>query len=151
MRMAIYKRLGLIKVEDLDFGSILETGTGGTVVMTPTPNASCAVTGSLTHYGECQPAVFGGAGTDGAIIRIKKPPGAKLKLVGPGVDMNVTDFTIDGSPELITLTSTPGYSRYRIDSPTGIFTFRVGATLNVNANQLPGLYTGNFIVVVDYN
>ena len=33
----------------------------------------------------------------------------------------------------------------------GSETFKVGATLNVNADQAAGAYTGNFIVTVDYN
>lgn len=150
VRMAVFGDLNLTKVEDLDFGDIVETG-GGTIVMSPFPNASCTVSGSLVHTGACQPAIFGGSGDDGQIVRIKKPPSARLTLVGPGADMDITDMTIDGSPELQLIQSTPGYSRYRINSVTGIFQFRVAGTLNVGANQAPGVYTGTFNITIQYD
>ncbi|WFL78388.1 DUF4402 domain-containing protein [Altererythrobacter arenosus] len=148
--MAIFGDLNLTHLEDMDFGQIVET-TGGTIVMSPFPNASCTVTGSVIHSGVCQPASFGGSGDNGKIVRIKKPPSARLTLTGPGADMEITNMTIDGSPELQLIQSTPGYSRYRIDSVTGIFEFRVAGTLNVGANQAPGLYTGTFEITIQYD
>ena len=43
-----------------------------------------------------------------------------------------------------------GGPRFEIASNSGIFTFRVGARLNVGANQAPGVYTGTFPVTVIY-
>jgi hypothetical protein len=40
--------------------------------------------------------------------------------------------------------------RYRIDSPSGAFAFRVGGTLNVNPGQTVGVYTGSFAVQINY-
>lgn len=151
VRTAIFGDLSITHVEDMDFGDIIEDGSGGTIVMTPFPNASCTVSGTLIHTGACQPALFGGSGEDNAIVRIKKPPSATLTLTGPGNDMTVSDFQIDGSPELDLIQSTPGYSRYRINSATGIFEFRVSGTLNVGANQAPGIYTGTFEITIQYN
>lgn len=150
VRMAIFGDLSITKTEDLDFGKILAPAAG-TVVMTPTPNPSCIVTGGVTHVGACQPAEFGGAGETNRIVRIKKPSGQKITLTGPGTDMTVTNLVIDASPDLQEINVTPGFSRYRIVSSTGIFTFRFGGTLNVAANQAPGVYTGTFNITIQYN
>lgn len=54
-------------------------------------------------------------------------------------------------PDIVQVPS-PGNSppRYEIASNSGIFTFRVGARLNVGTNQAPGVYNGNFVVTVQY-
>ena len=150
VRTAIFGDLSVTKVSDMDFGDIAENG-GGTIVMVPTPNPSCNVTGAIVHTGACQPAVFGGSGDFGRIVRIKKPPSATLTLTGPRADMEISAMTINGSPELTQIQQTPGYSRFIINSPSGIFTFRVGGTLTVGANQTPGTYTGTFQIDIQYN
>ncbi|MFN2099019.1 DUF4402 domain-containing protein [Altererythrobacter sp. MF3-039] len=150
VRLAIFGELTITKVADMDFGNLVETG-GGTVVMTATSSPSCSVTGSVLHSGACQPAEFGGKGETGRIVRIKKPPSSKITLTGPGADMEIVDLIIDGSPALSLIQQTSGYSRFRIDDPTGIFDFRLGGTLNVGATQTPGVYTGTFEVTIQYN
>lgn len=150
VRTAIFGDLSITKTKDMDFGNIVET-TGGTVVMAPTPTPTCTVSGSVVQSGVCQPAEFGGKGETNRIVRIKKPPSAKITLTGPGAPMEISDVKIDGSPELNLIQETPGYSRYRIVSPTGIFIFRVGGTLNVAAGQAPGVYTGTFEISIQYN
>ena len=60
------------------------------------------------------------------------------------------NITINGDPLLIPVQSNPNWERFRIADPQGIFLFRVGGTLNVNAGQLPGVYTGTFDIRLDY-
>lgn len=150
VRIAIFGDLSITKVADMDFGRIVETG-GGTILMTATDSATCTETGNVVHSGVCQPAVFGGSGDTGRIVRIKKPPSETITITGPGADMTIDNLVIDGSPELTLIQQTPGYSRFRIDSADGIFDFRIGGTLNVGVAQTPGVYTGTFEVSIQYN
>ena len=150
VRIAIFGDLSIVKVADLDFGNIVETG-GGTVVMTADASATCTSSANIVQTGVCQPAEFGGSGETGRIVRIKKPSSNRITLTGPGADMDIDDLVIDGSPELTLIQATSGYSRYRIDSASGIFAFRLAGTLNVGVAQTPGTYTGTFQVDIQYN
>ena len=150
VRIAIFGELTITKVNDLDFGNIVAP-VAGTIVMTATDSATCTESAGIVHSGVCQPAEFGGKGENGRIVRIKKPPSNQITLTGPGADMTITNLVLDGSPELTLIQATNGYSRFRIDSSTGIFDFRLGGTLNVGANQAPGVYTGTFQVDIQYN
>lgn len=141
--------LTITKVSDLDFGDLVVT-TAGTVVMTPTPTASCTTTGGVIHNAECQPAVFGGSGRLLQRVRIRRPNGRIITLTGPGADMTVTNITFNGDPSLLHVQSNPNWERYLILSPDGSFVFRVAGTLNVNANQAPGVYSGTFDIRLDY-
>ncbi len=148
-RVGVIEPLSITKLADLDFGNIFGP-SGGTIVLTPTPTANCTTTGGIVHSGTCQPAVFGGSGPTGQRVRVRRPIGRTITLTGPGEDMIVTDITIDGNPSLVPVRSNPNWERYTIGSPDGSFTFRVGGTLGVNANQAPGIYTGTFEIRLDY-
>ena len=150
VRLAIFGELTITKVNDLDFGNIVAP-VAGTVLMTATANPTCTASAGLVQSGVCQPAEFGGRGETGRIVRIKKPPSNKITLTGPGANMTITSLVLNGSPDLTLVQATSGYSRFRINSPTGIFEFRIGGTLNVGANQAPGVYTGTFQVDIQYN
>ncbi len=145
----LLERLSVTKLEDMDFGAIVETG-GGTVVMNPLLVPTCTASANITHTGACQPAVFGGAGSTGRFINIIVPPGRTITLTGPGNNMTINPVTVSGSPDLQYWFRWNRSHIHRIVSPTGNFLFRVGGTLQVGANQAPGLYTGTFDIRVDY-
>ncbi|EAQ28805.1 hypothetical protein NAP1_14438 [Erythrobacter sp. NAP1] len=148
-RAAVIEPLSITKLSDLDFGDMVVT-TGGTVVLTPTATATCSTTGGVIHSAECVPATFAGLGQSGQRVRVRRPNGRTITLTGPGTDMTVTNITIDGDPDLVPVRSNPNWERYTIGSADGTFIFRVGGTLNVNAGQLPGVYTGTFDIRLDY-
>ena len=148
-RVGLIEPLTITKLADMDFGGLVTT-TGGTVVLNPTTTATCTTTGDVVHSGDCQPAVFGGSGATGERVRVRRPAGRTITLTGPGDDMTVTDITINGDPDLTPVQSNPNWERYLIGSADGTFLFRVGGTLNVNAAQAPGLYTGTFEIRLDY-
>lgn len=148
--MEIFGQLSITKVADMDFGNIAGP-VAGTVLMTATTSPGCTASGGLVQSGTCQPAEFGGAGESGRIVRIKKPPSNLITLTGPGTAMTITNLVLDGSPGLTLIQATSGFSRFRIDDPNGIFDFRLGGTLNVGANQAPGVYTGTFDITIQYN
>jgi len=150
VHMEIFGGLSITKVADMDFGNIAGP-LAGTVVMTATASPTCTASAGIVHSGACRPARFGGAGESGRIVRIKKPPSNQITLTGPGTAMTITNLVLDGSPGLTLVQATSGYSRFRIDDVNGIFDFRLGGTLNVGANQAPGVYTGTFDITIQYN
>ncbi len=148
-RVGLIDPLTITKLSDLDFGDLVVT-TAGTVVLTPTATATCTTTGGVIHSAECTPATFGGSGPTGQRVRVRRPIGRTITLTGPGADMTVTNITINGNPTLTPTQSNPNWERFTIASADGTFFFRVGGTLNVNANQTPGVYTGTFDIRLDY-
>ncbi|WP_336985521.1 DUF4402 domain-containing protein [Altererythrobacter aquiaggeris] len=147
--VSVIGALTITKAKDMDFGSIAGP-VAGTVVMVPTATATCTPSAGLIHVNECQPALFTGAGDPRQTVRIKLPPGDSIPLTGPGTAMTVTRFVVDGDPMLVQSGKGKGFVRYEILSPSGVFAFRVGGTLNVGANQAPGVYSGSFEVRLDY-
>lgn len=141
--------LSLLKLSDMDFGDLIVT-TGGTVVLIPDPVTTCVTTGGVIHTQECQAATFAGLGASGQRLRVRRPIERTITLTGPGADMIVTDLTISGGATLTPVRSNPNWERFLINTLDGSFIFRVGGTLNVNANQAPGIYTGNFDIRIDY-
>ncbi len=149
VRMAIFEGLSIVKTRDMDFGDIIGT-TAGTVVMTATTSPTCTASVGLVQINTCQPAEFVGAGQSGQRVRVRRPVGNLITLTGPGADMTVTDITINGDPSLTPVRSNINWERFLINSTDGTFIFRVGGTLNVNANQAPGVYNGSFEIRLDY-
>lgn len=156
--VALLQPLQLIKIEDLEFGRILPSATAGTVVVSPVSN-SCASTGGVTHFGGCRAALFGGMAARNSTVRVRAP--SIVNLTGPGQPMNLSNITWNFQPDLTRvggggngngngIANAYGNQRYRIVSPTGLFTFRVGGTLSVNANQAPGIYVGSVTIELDY-
>lgn len=148
-RAAILEPLQLTKVRDLDFGGIIAP-VAGTVVLTPDPTPVCTESAGLVHSGACQAAVFGGVGQSGRYINIRVPIGREITLTGPGADMMIEAMTVQGSPDLALWFRFGRHNLYQIVSPTGVFLFRIGGTLNIGNNQAAGLYTGTFTVDTVY-
>ena len=154
-QVALLQPLQLIKIEDLEFGRILPSPTAGTVVVNPTTN-SCTKTGGVLLFGGCKPALFGGMAARNSTVRVRAP--SIVNLTGPGAPMNLSNITWHFQPDLTRVGGgngngvghAYGNQRYRIVSPTGLFTFRVGGTLGVNANQAPGTYVGSVTIELDF-
>ncbi|RDC58991.1 hypothetical protein HME9302_00168 [Alteripontixanthobacter maritimus] len=137
---------------DMDFGVVLVQGAG-TIVMTPAADTTCTVTGQLIHNGTCVASQFDATGAFLRRIRIRKPAQNRIVLTGPGADMIVSNVVIGGETGILRLTQN-GRSRnirYLVINPDGTFTFKMGGTLTVAADQAPGLYTGQFEVNLDYD
>lgn len=144
-QIAVVRPLEFIRVENLDFGQVIRSSTAGTVTIAP--NGTRTKTGGVTLVGTgFQAAEFAGMGTNNQ--RVDVSLGANfINVTGPGAPMRVHTFVIGSTPTAI-LTTTP--RRFRINSPTGIFIFPVGATLDVGANQAPGTYTGTWSITLNY-
>ena len=132
--------ISIAKNADLNFGNIaVQTATGGTVVLAPagTRSSTSGVTLPATS-GAVTAADFTVTGSGSSTYAITLPSTVTLTHSAGTQTMTATSFT-----------SNP--------SSTGALTggtqnIAVGATLNVAAGQLAGVYTsGNFNVTVNYN
>lgn len=143
----IVTRLSFIKTQDLDFGKVVPASTAGTV--TVAPDGSRQATGGVLAAGRtAQPAKFSGFGSPNqtVVISLSAQTGT-LKRQGGTETMQLDTFIIGSSPQ-VQLSTAP--LSFRIASATGQFAFPVGATLRVGARQTPGIYTGTFTVVLQY-
>ena len=144
-QVAIVRPLEFIRVENIEFGSVIRATTAGTVTIAP--NGTRTKTGNVILIGSgFQPAKFAGMGSNNQNVDISIGA-TSIFASGPGLPMRVRNFVIGSTPTAV-LTTTA--QRFRITSATGIFTFPVGATLEVGANQTPGTYTGNWTITLNY-
>jgi spore coat protein U-like protein len=142
----VIKPLTLAKARDIDFGRIGATTSAGTVTVAPA-NGMCSKNGPILQFGACTSAEFVGMGQQNALVSIDLP--ANVALTGPGAPMTMNNLRLDTAPDLGGIIL-PLIGLYRIIPANGIFDFRVGGTLGVGANQLPGRYNGTFQVTVNY-
>ena len=142
----ILRPLAFFKDEDLNFGSMIPGTTAGTVRLLPN-NARTATGGIILVGNSHEPARFTGLGTNNQNVTISM--GANnIFITGPGAPMRVRSFEIGSVPNTVILSTTP--LRFRINSPTGVFNFPLGATLEVGANQVEGDYSGTFTINFNY-
>lgn len=129
--------LSLVLKGDLDFGSIAVAGAG-TVVIEPNANAMTVSGGVVPLGGAPTAATFVGAAGSASvvIIRIPKQP-ILITRAGGTETLTVRNFTLQGQDK-------------RTLARQESFEFRVGATLQVPANQIDGTYVGTFDVTVHY-
>lgn len=111
--------------DTLDFGSIAESGAGGTVTLTPAGALTCGA--GLVCSGTVETPNFDIDGEAGATVNISLT-NATIQLSGPGTDMPVALSTSLASVVL---------------DAGGLGTFDVGGILTVGANQAQGTYTNN--------
>lgn len=139
--------LSLVKDSDLNFGNLIAGTAGGTVIVDTDSNRSVSG-GTIESGGTVSAARFQGLGIGGQRIRVGAPNGSyTLTHTGGGATMNLRDLTYD--VDNATTLGRGNSGQHRITGP-GNFTIRVGGTLDVGANQLPGTYTGTFEVRVNY-
>ena len=146
-KVVVVTPLSFSKVQDLDFGSLIAGTTAGTAVIAPagTRTVSGGVIGAASTF---QPARFAGFGATGQTVVISVSANSyTLTRAGGTQTMSIDTFVIGSSP-ITTITTAP--LGFTIASATGIFTFPLGATLRVSANQTPGVYSGTFSVILNY-
>lgn len=135
----------LVKVDDLDFGTIVSAPTAGTVTVSPVTNARSS-TGAVTLVGTAaQRATFQGTGGV-LLITVTGDNSVTLTRSGGGGTMTAS---------LVRAITTSGGGVSILGSsatllPSGVQTYYVGGTLNVGANQPAGDYSGTFQLTVNY-
>ncbi len=136
----ILSPIAITKTVDMNFGNLAVNASTGTVVLTPVSirSATGGVTFVPVSLGTVTAASFTVTGLAGLTYSISLPTAA----------ITITDGTNNMTVD--TFTSSP--------TPTGTLTggtetLTVGATLNVGASQVAGVYTTTtpFDVIVNYN
>lgn len=129
--------LSLVNTRDLEFGAMLAGPSAGTVVINPNNDAR-TVTGGPTGVGSGgQAAQFWTYGGPLQFIFVTRGPLPILNRTGGGGSMNVSNLTLNGPV-------------FRFLNAAGLLDLRVGGTLQVGADQAPGLYEGDFQITVTY-
>ncbi len=145
-KVVMVSQLSFFKVDDLEFGDIISGTNISTVRLLPNGTRSVTTGNAVLVGADHQPARFAGKGNRNQIVLISVSP-VSINLTGPGTPMLVSNFEIGSSPTVF-LSGTP--LRFSINNASGVFNFPVGATLRVNANQTPGLYSGTFTITLNY-
>jgi hypothetical protein len=143
--ITIVRPLSFVIDDNLDFGSIIPSTVAGTVTMTPTGTRT-ATNGIVIIGGGHKPASFAGMGVFNQRVDVSLGANS-IFITGPGTRMRVRTFVVGSTPTAV-LTTTP--MRFRIASASGIFSFPVGATLEVGARQAPGRYVGTWSINLNY-
>lgn len=141
----IIRPLSFISFEDLNFGQIVASNRAGVVTIAPNGTRT-ATNGILLLGSQHQSSSFTGRGSFNQVVTIALAANT-TQITGPGAPMRVRTFTIGTTPTIV-LTTAP--QRFRIGSANGIFIFNVGATLEVGANQAPGIYSGQWDITLEY-
>ena len=137
-RGVITAPVSIVKTADLDYG-LLSVTTAGTMVIEPNAN-TIATTGGVTQLGSLWHAAgfVGAAGGTAVVVLIKLPnQPVVLTRTGGTETMTVSNLTLQGQNK-------------RALAALESFSFRVGGTLNVGANQVEGTYLGTFDVQIQY-
>ncbi|MCB1721152.1 MAG: DUF4402 domain-containing protein [Alphaproteobacteria bacterium] len=127
----------------LNFGSVTESGAGGTIVVDN--GGFNSVTGAVTSIGgTIQPGTFTLKGSTGRNIQVDVANVATISSGANTMTVNALVLynpagTITGDPITVTL------------GAATVAGFELGGTLNVGAGQAAGTYTGNVAVTAAYN
>jgi len=122
---------------DLAFSDIVAGAAAGTVVVSTGGTRTVGAGLAGLNPGNARAAQFTITGAPSRQFGIVLPTSTTINRVGGG------SMTVDAFTSSLGLTATIG--------GTGSSVLKVGATLNVGANQTAGDYTGTFDVTVTYN
>ncbi|MDB5715246.1 MAG: hypothetical protein JWO15_2643 [Sphingomonadales bacterium] len=131
------RKLSLLNLSDLDFATNIGGTAAGTIVIDPDNDTRSTTGGTIAAGGVPQAAKFYTYGGPLQNLQVNRGPYPVLTRVGGGASMTVTELTLNG-PVL------------RFLNAAGLLDLRVGGTLAVAANQMPGAYTGTFQIIVTY-
>lgn len=155
MRAEILDTAVLENEADMDFGDLIPGTANGTVILSPSASATCTTSSGIVHSGNCRAAEFNGDASFLFLLRIDRPAGNQITLVGPGgATMLLDAFSFGMGSGLTTFANgngPPTQQRYRVISLDGRFTFYVGGRLHVARNQRPGVYNGTFTLTMNYD
>lgn len=138
-RGLIIQPLSFVNLNRLNFGTIVASNLAGSVTIDPATGArttSGGVTGAPSDVGGR--GLFEGLGFAGQAVQISSSVPAMLVNQSDSTQAVVfRNFTLDGA-------------NTRVIGVTGSFRVGVGATIDVAANQAPGVYSAQFTVTADY-
>lgn len=128
--------LGVTTTANLGFGRAVVAGAGGSVTVSPAGERSA---GGGVLLG-------GGFGASAATFTVTGEPDATYGLVLPEsctLENGGHVMTVDGFTSSLAGSGNLG--------PSGTQLIRVGATLHIASPQMPGVYSGSYLVTVAYD
>ena len=136
-RAIIITPFEFIHVDDMQFGTIVAGSSAGTVTIDAVSAGRSATGGVQALAGVAQRARFVGAGAANQTVDITLSAPPTLSD-GNGNSMIMSSLDLDGPAT-------------RTIGPDLAFDVYVGGTLQVEADQAPGFYSGSFSLTVQYN
>ncbi len=134
----LFRPASVRKLQDIDFGFVAVTAAG-TAVVNPNTDLMTTTGGVLAVGGLPYAALFEAVSPTKTVVHIRLPRSSTIVTRVGGTETMILDtFTISGSANRNVVAKEP-------------FTFKIGGTLHVNANQVEGTYLGTFDVDVQYN
>lgn len=138
----IVDSINISEQQQLSFGRFARTDTGGLITLDESTDA-CALTSPLPHFGNEACGIFKVTGAAGENFSIDYPDSASITN-DDNVSMNYVPVLHDpGSDKTETLVLNP-------QTGVGESYLRFGGRLTVGQGQDLGIYTGNYVVSVDY-
>ena len=126
------------RLQDLNFG-LLGVTTAGTAVINPDTDALTTTGGVVSLGGFPYAALFEAVSPRKGVVIVRIPRNPiTLTRAGGTETMTVSNWTISGG------------TNSRNVAAQEAFSFAIGGTLFVNANQVEGTYNGTFDVEVQY-
>jgi hypothetical protein len=138
-KVKILKALTLSQVEDLDFGTVVLSGSGawgGEVVSVNTAGArTCGGGTNLTCSGASTAAEYNVTGSNNAVVNITVP--ASVVISNGTANLTVTT---SGAPASVTMPNSGN---------TGV-NFNIGGSITLASTTPDGFYQGDIVVTADY-
>jgi hypothetical protein len=139
----VLQTLTITNATPLSFGNFV-AGAGGTVTIPViTPNTRTFIANATNSTPLTLVASGAGAVSN---ITVTGVQGTYTVAVGPTAELAFGNIKMS----VTNITTSLGASSGLIPSSGGSQTFQVGGTLNVNANQAPGNYSGSIPITVAY-
>lgn len=131
--------VSVAKTEDMEFGTIIITGNGGSIILTPAGTYSAHGAKIPVSKGNVTAACLSVTGQPGTTYAITLPPSCKLTNEDNEI---ITVGPFRSSPNSTGILNAEGKQMLRI-----------GATLNLNAGQAGGVYTSEsgMPIIINYN
>lgn len=135
----LLKPLTLTKLSDLDFGSIVPSGSGDLVTIDADTGARTSATAGLITTDPGHQARFASSGLNNVFVVLQISPPTALSD-GAGHALTVTRLDLD-----------QGGLPLRVLTPASqVFFVGIGGQVFVRANQEDGVYSGNFTLTANY-
>ena len=134
----IMKPLQLVGTQDLDFGTLVISGSGTQVMHLDQTGALTGCGAVITCSGTAQDAIYNVKGTPNATVTVSVTSPVVLTNANDGTTLNLTP----DAPATVALDTSA--------ASTGD-NFNIGGSISINsASTTDGVYNGTFAVSVDY-
>lgn len=135
----LLKPLTLTKLADLDFGTIVPSGSGDLVTINADTGARTSPTAGLVTIDPGQRARFASSGLNNQFVVLQVSAPTDLSD-GAGNSLTVTRLDLD-----------QGGNPLRVLTPDSqVFFLGIGGQVFVRANQQEGVYSGTFTLTANY-